>query len=86
MTVAELARRLERNFAVLGVGRRGGEARHQTLRATIDWSFNLLTEPERALLGRLAVFAGGCTPRPGRRSVAGKASILERYSICWQTW
>ena len=61
MTVAELARRLERSFAVLAAGRRGTAARHQTLRATIDWSFQLLTGPEQALLARLAVFAGGAT-------------------------
>ena len=61
MTPAELARRLERSFAVLGGGRRGAVARHQTLRATIDWSFQLLAEPEQALLARLAVFAGGAT-------------------------
>jgi hypothetical protein len=61
MTVAELARRLERSFIVLGGGRRGAAERHQTLRATIDWSFRLLAEPEQWLLARLAVFAGGCT-------------------------
>jgi predicted ATPase/class 3 adenylate cyclase len=61
MTPAELVRRLERSFAVLTAGRRGAAERHQTLRATIDWSFELLTEPEQALLARLAVFAGGCT-------------------------
>jgi hypothetical protein len=61
MTPAELARRLDRPFAVLAGGRRGAVERHQTLRAAIDWSFELLTEPERRLLGRLAVFAGGCT-------------------------
>jgi len=61
MTPAELARRLERSFAVLGTGRRGAVARQQTLRAAIDWSFQLLGEPEQALLARLAVFAGGCT-------------------------
>jgi len=61
MTVAELARRLERSFAVLGTGRRGAAARHQTLRAVIDWSFQLLTGPEQKLLARLAVFAGGAT-------------------------
>src|SRR5262245_42612090 len=60
MTPAELARRLERSFAVLAAGR-GAVARHQTLRATIDWSFQLLAEPEQQLLARLAVFAGGAT-------------------------
>src|SRR5204862_1884436 len=61
MTPAELARRLERSFAVLAAGRRGAAEHHQTLRATIDWSFELLSGPEQALLARLAVFAGGCT-------------------------
>ena len=61
MTVAELARRLERSFAVLAAGWRGAEARHQTLRATIEWSVDLLSGAEQALLARLAVFAGGCT-------------------------
>ena len=61
MTPAELVRRLDRSFAVLAGGRRGAVEHHQTLRAAIDWSFELLTEPEQRLLGRLAVFAGGCT-------------------------
>ena len=61
MTPAELARRLERSFAVLGAGRRGTLPHHQTLRATIDWSYQLLAEPEQRLLARLSVFAGGCT-------------------------
>src|SRR5262249_39286941 len=51
----------ERSFAVLGAGRRDAVARQQTLRATIDWSFQLLSGPEQALLARLAVFAGGAT-------------------------
>jgi predicted ATPase/class 3 adenylate cyclase len=61
MTPSELARRLQRSFAVLGAGRRGAVAHHQTLRATIDWSYQLLAEPEQRLLARLSVFAGGCT-------------------------
>jgi len=58
MTPAELARRLDRSFAVLGAGRRGAAERHQTLRAAIDWSYKLLAVPEQALLARLAVFPG----------------------------
>jgi hypothetical protein len=61
MTPAELARRLDRSFAVLAGGPRGAAGRHQTLRAAIDWSFELLSGNEQALLARLAVFAGGCT-------------------------
>jgi len=61
MTPAELARRLDHNFAVLAAAPRGAVVHHQTLRATIDWSFQLLTEAEQVLLARLAVFAGGTT-------------------------
>jgi predicted ATPase/class 3 adenylate cyclase len=61
MTPPELARRLQRSFAVLAAGRRGALPHHQTLRATIDWSYQLLAQPEQRLLARLAVFAGGCT-------------------------
>jgi predicted ATPase len=61
MTPAELASRLDRRFEVLAGGRRGAVERHQTLRAAIDWSYDLLTDAQRRLLGRLSVFAGGCT-------------------------
>jgi predicted ATPase/class 3 adenylate cyclase len=61
MTPAELAQRLDRRFQILAGGRRGAVERHQTLRAAIDWSYELLNDPERRLLARLAVFAGGCT-------------------------
>jgi predicted ATPase/class 3 adenylate cyclase len=74
MTPAELARRLDRRFAVLTGGRRGAVEHHQTLRAAIDWSFDLLTEPEQRLLGRLAVFAGGCTLE-AVEAVCGKEGI-----------
>ena len=61
MNPAELARRLDRRFRLLTGGERVAIERHQTLRATIDWSYDLLSEPQRRLLSRLAVFAGGCT-------------------------
>jgi predicted ATPase/class 3 adenylate cyclase len=61
MTPAELAERLDRRFQVLAGGRRGGAERHQTLRAAIDWSYELLSQPEQRLLIRLSVFVGGCT-------------------------
>jgi len=74
MTPAELARRLERSFAVLAAGPRSAVARHQTLRATIDWSFQLLAKPEQRLLARLAVFAGGATLEAAE-AVCGGESI-----------
>ena len=57
--IDELAARLDDRFHLLTGGRRTALPRHQTLRATLDWSFELLTEPERMVLRRLAVFAGG---------------------------
>jgi predicted ATPase/class 3 adenylate cyclase len=61
MNPAELARGLDRRFETLAGGRRRAVQRHQTLRAAIDWSYDLLSAPEQRLLARLAVFAGGCT-------------------------
>jgi hypothetical protein len=61
MTPAELAGRLDRRFATLAGGRRHAVQRHQTLRAAIDWSYQLCSDAERRLLARLAVFTGGCT-------------------------
>ncbi|MFD7905799.1 BTAD domain-containing putative transcriptional regulator [Kitasatospora sp. NPDC059747] len=59
--VHELSERLADRFRLLNAGRRTAPARQRTLRAVIDWSWELLTDPERAVLRRLAVFAGGCT-------------------------
>ncbi|MBV9166621.1 MAG: winged helix-turn-helix domain-containing protein [Solirubrobacterales bacterium] len=55
----EILLRLDHRFALLTEGTRGAVARQQTLRATVDWSHDLLTLPERALFRRLSVFAGG---------------------------
>ncbi|HKO27783.1 MAG TPA: hypothetical protein VJU80_10030, partial [Solirubrobacteraceae bacterium] len=48
-------------FTFLSAGPRTGEARHRTLRATLDWSYQLLPDTEQSLLRRLAVFRGGWT-------------------------
>jgi predicted ATPase/class 3 adenylate cyclase len=61
MNPAELADRLDRRFRLLTGGARVAIERHQTLRATIDWSFDLLSAAEQRLLVRLSVFSGGCT-------------------------
>ena len=57
LTVDDLADRLDARFELLVGARRGGDPRHQTLRAVIDWSYDLLSEPERLLFARLHVFA-----------------------------
>lgn len=74
MGVRELAARLGDRFRVLGSGQRGLPARQQTLRAVIDWSWDLLTPPEQAVLRRLAVPVGGC-PLPAAEAVCGGDGI-----------
>jgi predicted ATPase/DNA-binding CsgD family transcriptional regulator len=59
LTVQEILNRLDDTFRILSGGGRAAPARQQTLRATLDWSYDLLTEPERACFRRFAVFAGG---------------------------
>ncbi|MGW4462356.1 BTAD domain-containing putative transcriptional regulator [Micromonospora sp. NPDC004704] len=59
--VHELVARLDDRFHLLATGHRGAPARQQTLRAMVDWSWELLTEAERVVLRRLGVPADGCT-------------------------
>jgi predicted ATPase len=61
LTVDQVADRLDDRFRLLGVGGGAALPRHQTLRAVVDWSWDLLDEPERIVLRRLAVFPGGAT-------------------------
>ncbi|MEU8119439.1 BTAD domain-containing putative transcriptional regulator [Spirillospora sp. NPDC049024] len=61
LDVHDLAERLDDRFRLLSSGHRGTPARQQTLRAMIDWSWELLSEPERLVLRRLAVHYEGCT-------------------------
>jgi predicted ATPase len=61
LPVEQIAARLDDRFRLLTGGSRTALPRQQTLRALIDWSHALLTEPERVLLRRLSVFAGGWT-------------------------
>ncbi len=56
-----LLKRLEHRFAVLSGGARDLPSRQQTLRSTIDWSYDLLNDSAQALFRRLSVFAGGWT-------------------------
>jgi predicted ATPase len=59
LSVEEIALRLDDRFRFLTSGARAALPRHQTLRAMIDWSYDLLSEKEKLLLRRLAVFTGG---------------------------
>jgi predicted ATPase len=59
LTPAEIASLLDERFRLLTGGRRSAVERHQTLRAVVDWSYGLLSDTERVVFDRLAVFSGG---------------------------
>ncbi len=59
LSPGQIAARLDDRFRLLAAGGRAALARHQTLRAVVDWSWDLLGDAERVLLRRLSVFAGG---------------------------
>lgn len=61
LSLETLARKLDARFAALAVGSRTAPSRHQTMRATIEWSYNLLAPPEQRVFERLSVFAGRFT-------------------------
>ena len=61
MSPTEIADRLAHRFALLTTGARTAEARQQTLRATVDWSYALLSPSEQVVFNRLSVFRGGWT-------------------------
>jgi len=59
LSAEQLCSRLDDPLKVLNIGSRAADPRHRSLRATLEWSFELLSEPERVLFRRLSVFAGG---------------------------
>jgi predicted ATPase/DNA-binding SARP family transcriptional activator len=71
LSVSQLAGRLDDIFSVLVGGNRSAPPRHQALRATLDWSYELLDQDERAVFRRLAVFAGGFTLAAAEQVAAG---------------
>jgi predicted ATPase/DNA-binding SARP family transcriptional activator len=87
MAVEEIDRRLANRFALLRGGDRSAPDRHQTLLAVIDWSWNLLHEPERRALRRLALFHDGFTldaaesvlgPPPGANALEAVQALVEQ--------
>ncbi len=79
LTVQEIATRLNDRLALLvSSQRRGNDIRHQTLRATIDWSYSLLQDDEQLLLKRLAVFESGCTLDAAEVVCSGEGITTER--------
>jgi predicted ATPase/DNA-binding winged helix-turn-helix (wHTH) protein len=77
----EVARRLDDRFGLLTGGRRTALPRHQTLRAALDWSYELLPASEQQLLRHLAVFAGGFTMEAATVVAGNRASAATLESI-----
>jgi predicted ATPase/DNA-binding SARP family transcriptional activator len=87
--IDQVAQRLNDAFRLLTGGSRTALPRHQTLRASIDWSYNLLSEKERILLRRLSVFSGSwrlqaaeaiCADAPGPSQIIDPEDILDLLS------
>jgi predicted ATPase/class 3 adenylate cyclase len=79
LTIEQIAKRLDDRFRLLTGGARTALPRQQTLRAMIDWSYNLLAEEERLLFRRLAVFTGGWTLEAAETVCSGAG--IESYLI-----
>jgi predicted ATPase/DNA-binding SARP family transcriptional activator len=71
MSIDQLAHRLDDRFRLLTSGSRTALPRHKTLRAVVDWSWELLTGAERVVLRRLSVFSGGASLEAAERACAG---------------
>jgi predicted ATPase/class 3 adenylate cyclase len=79
MSVEQISTRLDDRFRLLTGGARTALPRQQTLRALIDWSYDLLSDNERLLLRRLSVFAGGWTLEAAEEVCAGDG--IETYDV-----
>ncbi len=79
MSIDQLANRLDDRFRLLTGGSRTALPRHRTLRAMVDWSWELLTEAERTVLSRLSVFSGGASLEAAERVCVSEA--VEQYEV-----
>jgi predicted ATPase len=75
--IRDTASLLKSRFALLWPGRRTAPARQQTLYATLDWSYNLLSDTERTVLRRLSVFAGSFTAEAAQEVARGDLELEE---------
>jgi predicted ATPase/transcriptional regulator with XRE-family HTH domain len=88
--VAELDRRLDRRFELLAGGDRAAPSRQQTMRALIDWSYNLLSAQEKLLFRSLSIFVGGwsldaaesvCSNEGAPTVLEGLASLVDKSLV-----
>jgi len=75
--VEQILERLDNEFGLLVDGSRSAPSRQQTMRATLDWSYGLLEEPEQLLFQRLAVFVGGWSLEAAEAICSGSGVALE---------
>jgi predicted ATPase/DNA-binding SARP family transcriptional activator len=78
LSAAEIAERLGSELPALGAGARDAPARQRTLRATIDWSYNLLDHAEKRCFARFAAFAGGATLEAAETITGVDLDLLDR--------
>jgi len=83
--VSALATRLADPLRLLTSRCRNTPSRYQSMTAALDWSYQLLSEPERSLLRRLALFSGGFSAAAASAVAADEIAALE-FSLVWQTW
>ena len=83
LSVEQIAARLDDRFRLLTAGSRTAPPQQQTLRASMDWSHDLLSEAERALFARLSVFAGGFSLEAAEQVCAGVAgdTVLDAADV-----
>ncbi len=81
LSPAEIATRLDDRFRLLTSGARTALPRHQTLRAVVDWSWDLLTEPERAVARRLGAFAGSASAEAVERVCSAPGPPIARGRV-----
>ncbi len=87
MSLDQLARRLDDRFRLLTGGSRTAIPQHRTLRAVVDWSWELLTDAERLVLRRLAVFSGGASLEAAEQVCAGTVSGPEgQKNVTVERW
>ncbi|MDP9332726.1 MAG: tetratricopeptide repeat protein [Actinomycetota bacterium] len=80
MTIDEIEQHLDERFRLLSTGNRTALPRHQTLRALVDWSYDLLDHRERASLCRLTVFAGGWD-LDAARAVLADGELISEWEV-----
>lgn len=78
LSPVEIAERLDDRFRLLTSGNRTAPSRHQSLQAALEWSYDLLCDPERVLLARVSVFAGGFTLGAAEDVCAGDCLEADR--------